>query len=636
MRMFARIAALLFAAALFALPALGQRAEHIRDFRAEIAVLADGSVEVTEEIEVLALGHAIKRGVYRDLKLQSYDPLGLFSPDFTLIEATRDGAEETHRVTSTSGGVRIYLGHPDRLLEPGVYRYRLRYRMADQVARHGTFDEIYWDVNGTGWGFATLQVAAEVVLPEGAPVLQYAAYTGYGGEQGQDFRVAQRADGRLVFATTRPLAAGENLTVAVGFPTGVVTGERGGQWQRWLFEQDPTEVAAVLLAVLVGYYGIVWLLVGRDPRAGTIVPVYRPTMPPAAMRFIRRMGFDADCVAAALLSMAVKGHVTLEEDAQNRLTLRRAVPPEAAPELSPGEAALYSALLGARGSILLDRSNQATLARAREALNRHFERVFNRHFFRRNRVWFALGAVLTVLGWLVVSMTQPLLLFAFVQALWLGVLGFIMFTIGSQALRIWRSLRAGGSQLERVGLVVLVLFGAAFTWGFGASFVAVSIEMGWEVTAGVVVLGGINLLFLHLLKAPTALGRGALDEIEGTRRYLTVAEADRLRFHNPPERTPEHFEALLPYAVALGVETDWTRQFADLLDRAAAAQGEGYRPGWYHGSRFSGARLSDLGHTLGASYATAATPKSSGGSGGGSGGGGSSGGGGGGGGGGGW
>ena len=127
-------------------------------------------------------------------------------------------------------------------------------------------------------------------------------------------------------------------------------------------------------------------------------------------------------------------------------------------------------------------------------------------------------------------------------------------------------------------------------------------------------------------QAPTAVGREALDEIEGTRRYLTVAEADRLRFHNPPERTPQHFEAMLPYAVALGVETDWTRQFADVLERAAAVPGGGYRPRWYHGSRFSGARLSDLGHTLGASYATAATPKSSS-SGGGSRGGGSSGGG---------
>jgi uncharacterized membrane protein YgcG len=627
--------ALALAALLIGRPASAQRFEHIRDFRAEIVVLADGSVEVTEEIEVLALGHTIKRGIYRDLKLASYDPLGLFSPDFAVLEATRDGAEETHRVSGTGAGVRVWLGHPDRFLEPGVYRYRLRYRMADQVDRFEDFDEIYWDVNGTGWSFVTMRVAAAVVLPAGGSVLQHAAYTGHAGERGGDVTATRRADGAMVFTTTRPLAAGENLTVAVGFPKGVVTGERGGAWLRWMFERDPMEVAAVLLAVLVGYYGIVWLFVGRDPRAGTIVPVYSPTIPPAAMRFIRRMGFDADCVAAALLSMAVKGHVTLEEDAKNRLTLRRAVPPEGAPELSPGEAALYSALLGARGSVLLDQSNQATLASAREALKRHFERTFNRHFFRRNRVWFVLGAVLTVLGWLVVSMTQPMLLLAFVQAIWLGVLGFIVVALGRQGMRMWRSLRAGGLQVERFGFGVLIVVGGFFVWGFSASFVQIAIEMGWETTAAVVVLGGINLVFLHLLKAPTALGRGALDEIEGTRRYLTVAEADRLRFHNPPERTPEHFEAMLPYAVALGVETDWTRQFADVLERAAAARDEGYRPRWYHGSRFSGARLSDLGQVLGASYATAATPKSSS-SGGGSRGGGSSGGGRGGGGGGGW
>lgn len=626
---------LALAALLIGRPASAQQFEHIRDFRAEVVVLADGSVEVTEEIEVVALGHTIKRGIYRDLKLTSYDPIGLFSPDFAVLEATRDGAEETHRVSSTGAGVRVWLGHPDRFLAPGVYRYRLRYRMADQVDRYEDFDEIYWDVNGTGWSFVTMRVSAAVVLPAGASVLQHSAYTGYAGEKGGEVTTTRRADGAMVFTTTRPLAAGENLTVAVGFPKGVVTGERGGAWLRWMFERDPLEVAAVLLAVLVGYYGVVWLFVGRDPRAGTIVPVYSPTIPPAAMRFIRRMGFDSDCVAAAVLSMAVKGHVTLDEDGENRLTVRRAVPPDGAPDLSPGEAALYASLLGAQGSILLDQRNQSTLARGRGALQQHFERTFNRHFFRRNTVWFVVGAILTVLGWLIVSMTQPFLLLAFAQAIWLGVLGFMVFTLGSQALRMWRSVRAGGSKAERIGFAIMMVFGVGVTWAFGSSFVGISLEMGWETTAAVVVLGGINLLFLHLLKAPTALGREALDEIEGTRRYLTVAEADRLRFHNPPERTPQHFEAMLPYAVALGVETDWTRQFADVLERAAAVPGGGYRPRWYHGSRFSGARLSDLGHTLGASYATAATPKSSS-SGGGSRGGGSSGGGRGGGGGGGW
>jgi len=58
-----------------------------------------------------------------------------------------------------------------------------------------------------------------------------------------------------------------------------------------------------------------------------------------------------------------------------------------------------------------------------------------------------------------------------------------------------------------------------------------------------------------------------------------VAEADRMKFANAPDRTFEHFEALLPYAVALGVETAWTSQFAHLV-----AAGTMVAPVWYHGS----------------------------------------------------
>ena len=37
-----------------------------------------------------------------------------------------------------------------------------------------------------------------------------------------------------------------------------------------------------------------------------------------------------------------------------------------------------------------------------------------------------------------------------------------------------------------------------------------------------------------------------MDEIEGFREYLKVAEAERLNFENPPEKTPETFEEFLP------------------------------------------------------------------------------------------
>ena len=53
-----------------------------------------------------------------------------------------------------------------------------------------------------------------------------------------------------------------------------------------------------------------------------------------------------------------------------------------------------------------------------------------------------------------------------------------------------------------------------------------------------------------------------LDRIEGYLLYLTVAEADRLNMlTSEPEMTVEHFEYHLPYAMALGVEKEWSYNF---------------------------------------------------------------------------
>ncbi len=608
--------------------------EIIRDFTSRIEVQLDGSVEVVEDIEVVALGHAIRRGIYRDLRLRRMDPVGLFKAAFTLHEAMRNGQPETARVEGTGGGVRIWLGNPDVLLPHGVHRYRLRYRMTDEILRLDGFDELYWNVNGTEWTFPALSVRAEVVLPEGATRLRHEGYTGRDGEQGRDYSVTEGDPRRIAFATTRPLAAGENLTIAVAFPPGVVVHSDRFAWLEWLVGRNPLHVGAAVLAVLLAYYSLVWWRVGRDPRGGPIIPIYRPELPPAAMRFIERMRFDGACMAAAVLNLAVKGHVVMAESAKGEITLGRGSPAPGAPQPSAGEAVLMAQLLGTRRSIALTALNQRALATAQSAFRRHLDATFNRVFFKWNSGWSWLGILITVLGWLVLSLTQPNLLETLPLLLFLGVFGAAVLALVANAVSSVRKWRRGGDTTNLAAALVMLLFAALVGGGLALSLAFITEFIGWDMVAAALALIAVNILFRYLLKAPTQVGRRALDEIEGTRLYLTVAEAERLRFHNPPDRTPEHFEAMLPYAVALGVETAWTNQFSEVLARAATAEGGEYHPHWYHGRRFSGASLSGLGSSLASSYAMAAAPPSSSSSG--SSGGGSSGGGGGGGGGGGW
>ena len=90
-------------------------------------------------------------------------------------------------------------------------------------------------------------------------------------------------------------------------------------------------------------------------------------------------------------------------------------------------------------------------------------------------------------------------------------------------------------------------------------------------------MGALAGVGFRLLKAPSRTGRRIMDQIEGFREYLSVAEEDRLNSLNPPEKTPELFERFLPYAVALDCENTWAAKFAGVLAAAGAAAAA--RPG---------------------------------------------------------
>ncbi len=154
----------------------------------------------------------------------------------------------------------------------------------------------------------------------------------------------------------------------------------------------------------------------------------------------------------------------------------------------------------------------------------------------------------------------------------------------------------------------------------------------------IILLVGLGILFSWLIKAPTPRGRALMDEAEGFKMYLSVAEKDRLNLMHEPELTAERFEKLLPYAIALGVENEWGQKFENALKRSME-ETKKYRPAWYTGTGAGPAAfsLSNFTSTMGSSFSSAISSASTApGSSSGSGGGGSSGGGGGGGGGGGW
>lgn len=75
---------------------------------------------------------------------------------------------------------------------------------------------------------------------------------------------------------------------------------------------------------------------------------------------------------------------------------------------------------------------------------------------------------------------------------------------------------------------------------------------------------GIAIMFHLLMPAKTKKGVAMEEYLLGLKEYLQIAEKDRLAFHNAPEKKPETFETLLPYAIVFEVEELWAKEFEDV------------------------------------------------------------------------
>ncbi len=612
--------------------------ERIENFVSDVTVNVDGSLDVRETITVRAEGNAIKRGILRDFPTTYRDRLGnRVRAGFEVLSVRRDGRNEPYALESLSNGKRIRIGTADVFLDQGSHTYEISYRTTRQLGFFGDFDELYWNVTGNGWTFPIDLATTIIRLPRGAEIKQSSAYTGVQGAQGQDFRVLSSSGSDYRAETTRPLSPGEGFTVAVSWQKGIVTAPTASdRFTAWLWDNAGLFLMGLTVLVAVGYYVYAWNKVGRDPPKGTIIPLFTPPagLSPGAARFIWQQKFDDRTFAAALVGLAVKGrlHIT---DSDGDFTIEKR--PNGGPALSSAEAALYSALSG--GKIRLEKSNHVMVRAIRSALEGALRQEYEGSVFLRNLGWFWTGAAISAAGLVLAALFLPGdesfagLFAAGWAAIWWGVI----LTV------IWGAIGRARTQhgfFNKLGSVATLLFMIPFVFGGVAVPAAIFLGEGgspglYLIILTAIVLAVMNLIFFHLLRAPTIPGRKLLDELEGFRMYLATAEEERLKVLHPPDKTPALFEKYLPYALALDCENEWNAKFAAVL--AAAAVAGAAAPLWYSGSNWNSGNLDDFTGSLGSSLSsTISSASTAPGTSSGSGGGGSSGGGGGGGGGSGW
>ncbi len=360
--------------------------ERILDYHSDIKIQVDGSLIVTETIQVRAEGNNIRRGIYRDFPTRYVDRFGnYYNINFKVLDVGRNGAPEPYHTENRNNGVRVYIGSSNRMIDNGVHTYRLRFTTNRQLGFFEDFDELYWNVTGNGWVFPIDHASARIELPAAVLPgdLRIDFYTGAQGDNGKRARSSITGERSIEFETTRGLPPFDGLTVAVGWPKGVVQQPTTSQ-QIGFFLQDNGSALLLLFGLLVplAWYFRAWHLHGRDPQKGVIIPRYKPPvgLTPAGCSYILNMSFRKQAFSAAVINLGVKGYLDIREDDDDFTLHRKSASGNG--KASKGERAVMDELFQEAAYVELDNKNHRVFGKAQSELRKalkaeHLGRLFN-------------------------------------------------------------------------------------------------------------------------------------------------------------------------------------------------------------------------------------------------------------------
>jgi uncharacterized membrane protein len=491
----------------------------IQNFHADVQVSPDGSINVTEKIQVHFIGSW--QGLYRSIPIEYVTPQGF---NYTLfVDVKRITDEDGRALKFDSSRERHY--RKLKIYVPGAFNathtISIEYSVADGLRFFEDHDELYWNVTGDLWDYPIQSASATIQLPAGTTNIRANQFTGGYGSRAQDADV-QISGNDVEVHTRNPLRFHEGLTIAVAFDKGFVKAPTAFD-KFSLFIRSNWPLLIPVAALFLMFY--LWWTRGRDPRLRPIAAQYEPPnqLTPGECGTLIDDSADMRDVTASIVDLAVRGFMVIEEhDKTSMLGLKHDKD--------------FNFILNK------DRSAWSTLKAHEQVL--------------LNGI-FSAGTV---------GETVPMS----------SLQNRFYKNLSDLKSRIFESLVSLGYYRRRPDSVRSFYIGVGFVvgflmaWGGGALGAAMGMAPQTFVIAGVLT-GIIICAFGWFMPAHTEAGTRAVEGILGFEDFLAHVESDRF---NRMIKTPQMFEKFLPFAMALGVEKNWSKAFEGIMTEP---------PGWYRG-----------------------------------------------------
>jgi uncharacterized membrane protein len=505
------------------LPSANAKELKIEKFDAQIAVLPDSTVNVTESITVHFIGGPW-HGLYREIPVEYVTPQQMNYSLFLNVTRVTDGSGHDLKYESSRDRhyrkLKIYVDNADN----SVQTINIQYTVSDALRYFENYDELYWNITGDNWDVPIGSASASISLPVEAKNIRASVYTGRYGARGSNAEAEVTGNGVDVH-TNGSLAYHQGLTVSVAFDKGAVK-EPTAADKLGLFFRSNWPLGLPLFVAAIMFW--LWWTTGRDPRLRPIAAQYEPPdqLTPSEVGTLIDDSADMKDITAAIVDLAVRGYIVIQENSQDHM-------------MGLWKDKDYNFMLKK------DRAEWSALKPHEQAL---LEGIFDTG---------AAGE----------SVSMSSLHNQFYKSLP---------TIKSC---IFSSLLGKGYYLHRPDVVRSGYIGAGLVVGFLAVWGGAAVGRNLGMAGAPFIIAGILSAavicgFGWFMPAKTVAGTRALEGVLGFEDFLAHVESDRF---NRTIKTPEMFEKFLPFAMALSVEKNWSNAFQNIYTQP---------PSWYQGGSF--------------------------------------------------
>jgi len=492
-------------------------------FYSDIDVLPNGTVDVTENITFQFIGGPWQ-GIYRNIPVEYAGPRGLNYSLF--LDVKRISDENGNKLKYETSRERqylklkIYIPHADN----STRTISIEYVVADALRFFDDHDEFYWNITGDEWPIPIQEAGAHIVFPDGTSDLRANVFTGAYRTNTRN-ATAEIAGTGVDVRTTAPLGIHEGLTVAVAFDKGIVH-EPSSFARFFLYLRSNWPLGLPIAAFILMFW--LWWTRGRDPRLRPIAAQYEPPdkLTPGEVGTLVDNSVDMRDITASIVDLAVRGYLVIEEQQKDHL-LGLTHTKQYVFHLKKARAEWTS--LKPHEQELLDGFFSGGNAGDTVSLDDLHNRFYQNIPGIQSQIFGAL------LGNGYYTHRPDTVRSAYIV---FGIVAGVVLIGGGS----WVSRNMGMAPLP---FIVAGILTAAIICGFG-----------W------------------FMPARTQAGARALEGILGFEDFLNHVEADRF---NRTIKTPEMFEKFLPFAMALGVEKNWSKAFQGIYTQP---------PQWYQGSSF--------------------------------------------------